>query len=171
MCCYFLRLFVWHLRSGPVGVQVRVKMWQKSACLCTRSRVKKRNQHFRVMFRVKACQSVPFFLTLQIHSNGSRTPRNGSQGLTNPAQQGQKVSNRVKKTLCFWRVSKRVKTCQKAVACQNVSTKCHTSVKNLSKRCKTCQKNTAVQCFVSKRVKNTCFWYFLTLFSTLNFVF
>ena len=62
---------------------------------------KKQNQRFRVMLvssRVKTYQKIDF-LTLQIPSNGSWTPRNGSQDLnvTNPDQQGQKVSNRIKK--------------------------------------------------------------------------
>ena len=121
--------------------------------------------------RVKTCQKNVFW-----HSRTFEKSTKTLQILPNQVKKSQNVSKRVKKhwkdkkTQCFWRVSKRVNTCQNVSKSSRVSKrvkKVSKSVKNVSKRVNTCQnvsKNIEiinfVQCFVSKRVKN----YFLTLF-------
>ena len=124
--------------------------------------------------RIKTCQTIFLFDTpgsFKWLPDLEMAPRT-LQILTNRVKKCQTVSKSVKKqwkckkTQCFCRVTKRIKTCQKTVACQNVSNKYQKSVKksnrNVSKHVKTCQK--IPRCGVS--CQNISKNRFLTLFDT-----
>ena len=156
----FLTLFdtiFWHLRSGSVGVQVRVKTCQKHlrvkkclhapACQKTKPSFSLDVSCQNVSKRVKNVSKTYFFDTLGA-SKRVPTPCRSYPTRSKSVKACQNVSKKnenARKHNVFQEcqnVSIRVKTCQKVVACQNVSKKCQKSVKKVSKKCqkrvKTC---------------------------------
>ena len=188
---YFLELFdtiFWHLRSGSVGVQVRVKTCQKDPRVKTCLHAPACQKTKPSFLRDVAGQNVSFFF-VDTPDSFKWLP-DGSKWLPGPykswptgsksVKQCQKVSKNngnVRKHNAFaecQNVSKRVKKQSRVKTCQNVSKKCQKVSKKCQKRVKTYQNVSKNYRGAVFRVKTYQKYVFLTLFDTfltLDFVF